>query len=213
MERYRRPIFVVDDDLASRAAVAAVLERAGYVTRQALTGEEALEMARLDRPSLVILETHLPGASGYETLRELRETYGESLPVIFVSHARTEETDLVAGLLLGADDYLVKPVPGDRLLARVRRLVDHPQPVQMPPAVGLTPREQEVLGMLAQGLAQDQIAARLVIAPKTVAKHIERILSNLGVRSRAQAVALALRVAQQESPMATSEGSPPVGSA
>jgi DNA-binding NarL/FixJ family response regulator len=62
-----------------------------------------------------------------------------------------------------------------------------------PVAARLTPREQEVLGLLAEGLEQDEIANRLFITPKTVAKHIERILGKLSVRSRAQAVALALR--------------------
>jgi DNA-binding NarL/FixJ family response regulator len=138
-------------------------------------------------------ETHLPGASGYEICRELRERYGEDLPIIFVSAARTDETDRVAGLLLGADDYLAKPIPFDHLLARVRRLVAQSAAVAGPAASSLTPREQEVLGLLADGLEQDDIANRLFITPKTVAKHIERILGKLGVRSRAQAVVLALR--------------------
>jgi DNA-binding NarL/FixJ family response regulator len=99
----------------------------------------------------------------------------------------------VAGLLLGADDYLPKPVRFDHLLARVRRLVGHAPPIAASVAARLTPREQEVLGLLAEGLEQDAIANRLVITPKTVAKHIERILSKLDVHSRAQAVVLALR--------------------
>jgi two-component system nitrate/nitrite response regulator NarL len=99
----------------------------------------------------------------------------------------------VAGLLLGADDYLPKPVRFDHLLARVRRLVARSAPVAGPVAARLTPREQEILGLLADGLEQEAIADRLFITPKTVAKHIERILSKLGVHSRAQAVGLALR--------------------
>jgi DNA-binding NarL/FixJ family response regulator len=184
---------VVDGDTDSRAAVARALERAGYPTRQAATGEEALEAVSRQLPGLVIMETHLPGASGYEICRELRERYGDDLPIIFVSGTRTDETDRVAGLLLGADDYLPKPIQFDHLLARVRRLTAHAAPVALPVASLLTPREREVLGLLAEGLGQIDIANRLVIRPKTVAKHIERILSKLGVRSRAQAVALALR--------------------
>jgi DNA-binding NarL/FixJ family response regulator len=95
--------------------------------------------------------------------------------------------------LLGADDYLPKPIPFDHLLARVRRLVTHSTAVAVPVASRLTPREQEVLGLLAEGLEQAEIANRLFIAPKTVAKHIERILGKLAVHNRAQAVALALR--------------------
>ena len=99
----------------------------------------------------------------------------------------------MAGLLLGADDYLPKPIRFDHLLARVRRLVAQSAAIPGPVASQLTPREQEVLGLLADGLEQDDIARRLFISPKTVAKHIERILSKLGVHSRAQAVVLALR--------------------
>jgi DNA-binding NarL/FixJ family response regulator len=189
----RSSVLVVDGDPDSRAALSRALQRAGYPTQQARTGEEALQAAGRQRPALVIMETHLPGASGYEISRELRERYGEELPIIFVSAARTDETDRVAGLLLGADDYLAKPIPFDHLLARVRRLVAQSAAVTGPAASRLTPREQEVLGLLAEGLEQNEIATRLFIAPKTVAKHIERILGKLGVRSRAQAVVLALR--------------------
>jgi DNA-binding NarL/FixJ family response regulator len=134
------------------------------------------------------------GADGaYEICREFRERHGEDLAIIFVSATRTDETDRVAGLLLGADDYLPKPIPLDHLLARVRRLVGHSATIAPFVAERLTPREQEVLGLLAAGLEQDEIAHRLVITSKTVAKHIERILSKLGVRSRSQAVVLALR--------------------
>jgi two-component system nitrate/nitrite response regulator NarL len=186
-------VLVVDGDPESCASISETLQRAGYRVQQAGTGEEALQTAARQRPALVIMETHLPGTSGYEIARELRERYGEDLPIIFVSAARTDETDMVAGLLLGADDYLGKPVRLDHLLARVRRLVAQSAPVAGPIASRLTTREQEVLGLLAEGLEQDAIATQLFISPRTVAKHIERILSKLGVHSRAQAVVLALR--------------------
>jgi DNA-binding NarL/FixJ family response regulator len=130
---------------------------------------------------------------GYEVCRELRERHGDALPIIFISATRTDNCSRVAGLLLGADDYLPKPVATDLLLARVRRLVAHSSPFAAPVAARLTPREREVLTLLAEGLEQDQIARRLFITTRTVAKHIERILSKLGVRSRAQAIAVAMR--------------------
>jgi DNA-binding NarL/FixJ family response regulator len=193
MRRASTTVMVIDGDPESRAALSEALRRAGYPTQQARTGEAALDEAARGLPALVILETHLPGASGYEICREFRERYGDDLPIIFVSAARTEETDRVAGLLLGADDYLAKPIRFDHLLARVRRLVGHSASIASSVAARLTPREQEVLGLLAEGLEQDEIANRLVITSKTVAKHIERILSKLDVHSRAQAVVLALR--------------------
>jgi DNA-binding NarL/FixJ family response regulator len=188
-----RAILIVDADAGSRAALAAALERAGYRTEEASTGHEALQMVSRHRPAITILETHLPGTSGYEVCRELRERYGDNLAIIFISASRTDETDQVAGLLLGADEYLPKPVPLDRLIARVRRLVTRSPGAASPVLGRLTPRETEVLTLLAEGPEQAEIAHRLFITHKTVAKHIERILAKLGVRSRAQAIALALR--------------------
>jgi two-component system nitrate/nitrite response regulator NarL len=185
-------VLVVDGDPESRAALSSALNRAGYEAEQVTTGEEALEAAHRQRPAIVIMETHLGGASGYEICREFREQYGDALPIIFVSAARTEATDRVAGLLLGADEYLAKPIQFDHLLARVRRLMAQSSPA--PPMQSLlTPREQEVLSLLEEGLTPEEMASRLVVTPKTVAKHIEHILGKLGVHSRAQAVALALR--------------------
>jgi DNA-binding NarL/FixJ family response regulator len=186
-------VLIVDPDGTSRAGLASALERAGYATKQASTGHEALEAAAAARPAVAILETHLPGVSGYETCRELRERHGDDLPIIFISASRTEESDQIAGLLLGADDYFAKPVPTDRLLARIRRLIGRRRTIPAGVAAALTAREREVLSLLADGLEQDEIATRLFVSPRTVAKHIERILGKLGVQSRAQAVALAFR--------------------
>jgi DNA-binding CsgD family transcriptional regulator len=123
----------------------------------------------------------------------LRHEFGEGLPIMLVSGDRTEAYDRVAGLLIGADDYLVKPYAPDELLARARRLLRRATPIAPPVAAKLTLRETEVLSLLAEGLEQDEIAARLFITRKTVGTHIEHILKKLGVRSRAQAVALAYR--------------------
>jgi two-component system, NarL family, nitrate/nitrite response regulator NarL len=185
-------ILIVDGDHRSRGLMSRVLKRVGYITCEAETGEEALAAAKRERPALVVLEVLLPGVSGFEVCRELKDEFGEALPIVFVSGTRTESGDRVAGLLVGGDDYLVKPLDPNELLARVRRLL----PARL--AGGnttrkLTTRELEILSLLVEGLNQPEIAEKLFISPKTVGKHIEHILAKLGVHNRAQAVAVAVR--------------------
>ena len=102
-------ILVADHDRESRALMSRVLRRVGYTVDQAETGEEALAVAKRERPALVVVEVLLRGVSGYEVCHELKNEFGEALPIVFVSGNRTESGDRVAGLLVGADDYLVKP--------------------------------------------------------------------------------------------------------
>ena len=188
----RGSILIADEDPTSRAQLARVLEAAGYEITEVASGEEALQAVREVRPSIVLLEIPLGGMSGYEVCRALREEASE-IPIVFVSGARTESYDRVAGLLVGADDYIVKPFSPDELLTRVRHLVRRSQPLTQAVTSRLTKREREVLRLLAQGLRQDEIAERLFISRKTVATHVANILRKLGVRSQTQAVAVAYR--------------------
>lgn len=192
-----QPVLIVDDDPAFAAMVGEALSRAGFESLHVTTGAEAIELARRERPTAVLLDVLLPGATGYEICRELRDEHGEQLPIVFVSGERTEAADKVAGLLVGGDDYLVKPFDPDELIARVRRLVEKADAAAEPAPAGallaLTPRELEVLGLLAQGLNQPAIAGQLFISPTTVGTHIQRILAKLDVHSRTEAVALAYR--------------------
>jgi DNA-binding NarL/FixJ family response regulator len=189
----RIPVLIVDDDLDFIEAVTGSLERAGYSAIAATRGEDGLHLARTEQPRLVILDVGLPDLSGYEVCRQLKERFGDGLPILFVSGVRTESFDRVAGLLIGADDYLGKPFAADELLARLRRLVRQTASLAPSLASRLTPRELEVLRLLANGLGQDEIARQLFISRKTVATHIEHVLQKLGVRTRAQAVAMAYR--------------------
>lgn len=190
----REAILIVDDDPGTRAAIAMMLADAGYLTREAETGRDALRAARLELPALVLLDVNLPGLCGYEVCRLLRDEFGEHLPIVFVSGERTASFDRVAGLLLGANDYVVKPFAEDELLARVQALLGRRHdPIARELASCLTARELEILRLLSAGLAPDEIARRLVISPKTVGAHIEHVYMKLGVQTRAQAVAVAYR--------------------
>ena len=193
------PVLIADADPAFATLLSRLLQRLALPAVCVTTGADALAEARRLRPALVVLDVGLPDLSGFEVCRELREDLGEGLPVILVSGKKMDDHDRAAGLLLGADDYLFKPVDPTLFIARVRRLVarvaaatdaaDHT-------AAGhrrFTPREQEVLALLAEGQDRVAIARALVISPRTVGSHIEHLLTKLGVHSQAQAVAAAHR--------------------
>ena len=188
------PILVVDDDDRLRALLDELLRQAGHEVRAVASGMEAAKAAEAERPRLAILDVCLGDMSGYEVCRRLRERYGNAVPVLFVSGERTEPVDRVAGLLIGGDDYLVKPFAPDELLARVASLLrrsGEEQRSDSPP--GLTPREFEVLELLAEGLPNARIAERLVISPKTVGTHLEHIYEKLGARTRIEALTAGYR--------------------
>jgi DNA-binding NarL/FixJ family response regulator len=190
---------VVDDNDLFRAWIREVLERAGFDVSEAADADGTFESVERARPHLVLLDVRLSLTSGYEIHRELTDRYAGTIPVIFISGERTEPYDRAAGLLLGADDYLVKPVDPDELVARVRRSLRSRRngnghvAVATEPFAELTTREREVLSLLADGMSTRQIADKLVISPRTIGTHVQHILGKLGVHSRAQAVAYAHR--------------------
>lgn len=194
----RHVILVADSDRAFRAFVTRVLATEGCRVREAATGREALAAVEEDQVAAVVLEVRLEGPSGYEVCRRLREIRGQALPILFVSADRTESSDRIAGLLLGADDYLSKPVEPDELLARVRRHLLRLD-TWNGAGVRLTSREHQVLRLLADGFGPTEIGVELGISAKTVATHVEHIYAKLGVHTRAQAVASAFRLALVES--------------
>lgn len=192
-------ILVVDHDDATRLTATQVVVRLGYVVCAADNAELLFERLNGDTPAAAIVAVELRGAvSGLEVLRELHERFGSDLPVILVSGERTSAHDRTTGLMLGADDYLVKPLDPGELLARIRRSVRRTKPGNGNGARNgddsLSPREREILILLASGKTQREISSALVISPKTVATHIQHVLTKLGVHSRAQAVGAAYRL-------------------
>lgn len=152
-------------------------------------------------PAVAILEVEDGGCG---LLRELRDRFGPDVPVVLVSADRTTPADVVAGLLVGADDYAAESMDADEFMARVRRLVERtrrPSPSSAATAdlrrlSVLTGREREVLALTTEGLSQKQVAAALGISIKTVGAHMQNLLARLGVHSRVEAVALAVRVGE-----------------
>jgi len=122
----REKVLVIEDEKSISHFISAILNNNGYEALQARTGAEAMSMISSHCPDLIILDLGLPDMDGMDILRQIREW--SSLPVVVVS-ARTHETDKVAALDLGADDYLTKPFGTAELLARVRAAIRHTRTV------------------------------------------------------------------------------------
>ncbi|HNS20737.1 MAG TPA: response regulator [Sedimentisphaerales bacterium] len=116
-------ILVVDDEEDIRELVELNLDREGYRVLTCETGEQALAVARAQTPDLIVLDLMLPGIDGLEVCKRLKANPTlQQIPVVMLT-AKGEESDIVAGLELGADDYITKPFSGKVLVARVRRLL------------------------------------------------------------------------------------------
>lgn len=120
-------ILIADDDAAMRQMIAQYLASEGYRVLEAGDGPEALDLARRERPDLVLLDWMMPGMSGLDVCRSLRRE--STLPIMMVT-ARVEEPDMLLGLELGADDYITKPFSLRQLTARIRALLRRAHPEQ-----------------------------------------------------------------------------------
>jgi DNA-binding NarL/FixJ family response regulator len=203
-------VLIADQDAESRGRLAKLLRSAGYAVLETDRGDEALALARANSPAAVITDIPLPGLCGYEVCHLLKSDGAMRIPVVFLTGARTEPYDRIAGLLLKADDYIVKPYAAGELLARLANLI-RSQAVATTPASRLTKREEEVLELMSDGLRHNEIAQRLFISPKTVATHVEHILRKLQVRSKTEAVVVAYReeIIRPKSPHGPAAPEPP----
>jgi DNA-binding response OmpR family regulator len=157
--------------------VGTILARAGYQTCEAATGEDAVEFAERERPEVVVLDIHLPGISGHEVCRQLGRD-GERPPVLFVSGERIEPHDRVAGLLVGGDDYLVKPFAPGELLARIHALIRRARETR---SSLLTSDERELVQLLRQGFGAGEAAEQLGQPKTAVRDRIDDVFKKLGV--------------------------------
>ncbi len=196
-------ILIVDDEEMVRRPLRKKLSWSGYHCEEASNAEEALEKLKSNTPDLVILDIKMPGKSGIELLREIRASYPET-PVI-IATAVTETNVATQCMNMGAQDYICKPFSLDELMLSVyravdkkpRRLVDRSSNLLQHKEVEsytspLTPREKEVINLIAQGYLNKQIANILGISDQTVKNHITSILEKLQVNRRTDAAIVAL---------------------
>ncbi|MFC6015011.1 response regulator [Plantactinospora solaniradicis] len=205
-------VLIVDDDDLMRAGLRAVLssDETIHVVDEAADGAQAVARVRDARPDVVLMDVRMPRLDGIAATREITATASQARILILTTF---EDEDYIFGALhAGASGFLLKRTRPEQLIAAIHavaegdsllspsvtrtvieRMARSPQP---DPARGrrlhsLTPREREVLGLVARGLANAEIAATLVVEESTVKTHLKRIMAKLELRDRVQAVILA----------------------
>jgi DNA-binding NarL/FixJ family response regulator len=202
-------VLVVDDQALVREGLMTLLEAAADITPVAAAsgGEEAVALCARHRPEVVLMDLRMPGLDGVEATRQIRAAQPDTEIVVLTTHA--DEASILDALGAGARGYLTKdagiaeiaravhaaaahqalldPVVHARLLA-VASAANRPAPARDSLPDELTPREAEVLGLIAQGLSNAEIATALVVSEATVKTHINHVFAKIGARDRAQAV-------------------------
>ena len=202
-------VLLVDDHALVRSAIRQALQAPDIdVVGEASNAEEALEIAPMLRPDLLLLDIDLPGLSGIEAVRELAPRLPDTRIVMLT--VSTDRRDLLGAIRHGAFGYLTKDLSGDALLRAVRGIRNGDLPMSRSHAAIvmehlqrtargggsaggdeleqlLSQRENEVLRLLAEGLTDREIAGALAISPRTVESHVSSLLRKLRVRNRAEA--------------------------
>jgi DNA-binding NarL/FixJ family response regulator len=193
-------ILLADDHDVVRRGLTALLEGAeGFaVVGAAADGEEAVALAGEHEPDVVLMDLSMPGVDGIEATRRLMAARPESRVVVLTSFSDRER--ILDALDAGAVGYLLKDAEPDELLRGIEAAARGESPLapkaakavltaraETRPVAELTAREQEVLALLAEGLANKQIARRLGIAEKTVKAHLTSVFQSIGVTDRTQA--------------------------
>jgi DNA-binding NarL/FixJ family response regulator len=204
-------VVLVDDQALVRTGLRLILANAdGFeVVGEAADGAEAIAVVLRTQPDVVLMDVRMPGMDGVEGTRQIRAS--PDAPRVIILTTFDLDRYVFAGLRAGASGFLLKDALADELLHAIRvvasgeavtapsvtrRLLERFIPtlpaIECPePLAALTPREGEVLELVARGLSNAQIAARLVLSEGTVKCHVSRVLAKLDVRDRVQAVIIA----------------------
>lgn len=202
-------VMVVDDQALVREGLMTLLEAASDIkpVAAATDGEEAVALCARHRPDVVLMDLRMPRVDGVEATRRIRAAQPDTEIVVLTTHA--DEASILDALQAGARGYLTKdagiaeiaraihaaadhqalldPVVQSRLIAAARAGA-RPAPAAETLPDQLTPREAEVLSLIARGLSNAEIAAALVVSEATIKTHINHVFAKIGARDRAQAV-------------------------
>lgn len=194
-------ILLVDDHAVIRMGLTTAASDAAdmEVVADVENGQDAITAFRQHRPDVVVLDLRLPGISGVETIRLLREEFKSVRILVFTNYAKGDE--IYRALKVGAAGFVLKGMPLERLLEAIRAV--HQGDQYMPPEIAtrvgerllahLSPREIEILHLLGRGLSNKEIAAQLGVVEGTVKIHITSIFTKLGVSDRTQALIEAVK--------------------
>jgi DNA-binding NarL/FixJ family response regulator len=200
-EEHGLTCIVADDHPVVGDAIRSVLTAHGIeVVAVAVDGEEALDLLARERPLVALVDMGLPGASGAEIARRATRISPETSVVVFTG--RSDFAVLTEALDAGARGFVLKEAPLPDLVRAIEMVSQGA--VYIDPALAsllidsssvdqLTPREREILRLIADGLGNEQIGTRLFISPQTVRTHVGKAMEKLHVHSRTEAVAVALR--------------------
>ena len=196
---------IVDDHEVVREGLRLSLQRAPRirVVGEAADGASAVELAERRRPDVVIMDVRMPGMDGLEATKVLTEKLPGIAVLIFTAYS--ERSLLSRGLESGAKGYILKEAPHQSLLRAIEKVSageGYVDPALMPAFITgkdrdelLTAREREILQLLADGMSNADVAAKLFISQETVKSHVRHILTKLEADTRTHAVAIALREA------------------
>ena len=214
-------VLVADDQALVRGSFRILVDTAPDLTSvgEAATGTEAVELARREKPDLILMDIQMPGMDGIEATRQITAAPDTSAVRVLILTTFDLDEYVFGALRAGASGFVLKDTPpadllaairvvaaGDALLAPAvtRRLISEFARIRPPAATvagaatpapaalaALTPRETEVLRLVAAGLSNPEIAGRLVVTEETVKTHVSRMLAKLGLRGRSQAVVAA----------------------
>ena len=212
-----KKILVIEDEAETRENLVLMLEMEGFKPFSAPNGRLGVATARRELPDVILCDVSMPEMDGYGVLENLRaDSSTVSIPFIFLT-AKGDKKDLRTGMNLGADDYLTKPASAEEVLSAINARLDrHSEKeqaamakVELKPnfesakpleALGLTPREAEVLLWIAQGKSNGDIATILGCAENTVKVHTARIFEKLGFENRNAATVQALELLSKPTP-------------
>jgi DNA-binding NarL/FixJ family response regulator len=201
-------VLVVDDQVLIRAGLAALLRAAGLeVVGEAADGEEAVRLAAELRPEVILMDISMPRVDGITAMERILASAPGTPPKVLILTTFDLDEYVYDALRLGASGFLLKDTSPERIISAIgtvaagdvllapgitKRLIEaFIVPPTPPPSLdGLTARETEVLRLVGQALSNKEIADRLSVSEGTIKTHLNRLMSKLGLNSRAQAVVL-----------------------